>query len=145
MKNIEIVAQEIQQAKEKYGPFNSTHELYAVLAEELDEFFEYVKQKPYTRTDSERAIKLAKRIFEFLVQKGEVVYLETRIAPKIFAHNGMDLAEMNAENIKFIVIIGGDGSILRVSNRTMRRRRISRVGIPVQPESGFFSWSFMMC
>ncbi|MFW9940858.1 MAG: NAD(+)/NADH kinase [Candidatus Thorarchaeota archaeon] len=68
------------------------------------------------RLDSEKAIKLAKRIFEFLVQKGEVVYLETRIAPKIFVHNGMDLAEMNADNIKFIVIIGGDGSILRVSS-----------------------------
>jgi NAD+ kinase len=68
------------------------------------------------RMDSERAIKLAKRVFEFLVQKGEVVYLETRIAPKIFPHNGMDLGEMNAENIKFIVIVGGDGSILRVVN-----------------------------
>ena len=45
MKNIEIVAQEIQQAKEKYGPFNSTHELYGVLAEELDEFWQEVKKK----------------------------------------------------------------------------------------------------
>ena len=43
------------------------------------------------RMDSERAIKLSKRIFEFLVKKGEVVYLETRIAPKIFPHNGIDL------------------------------------------------------
>ncbi len=68
------------------------------------------------RLDSERAIKLAKRIFEFLVQKGKVVYLETRIAPKIFPHNGMDLGEMTAENIKFIVVIGGDGSILRVAS-----------------------------
>ena len=41
------------------------------------------------RLDSERAIKLAKRVFEFLVQKGEVVSLETRIAPKIFPHNGI--------------------------------------------------------
>ncbi len=68
------------------------------------------------RLDSERAIKLARRIFEFLVQKGEIVYLETRIAPKIFPHNGMDLGDMTAENIKFIVIVGGDGSILRVAN-----------------------------
>jgi NAD+ kinase len=68
------------------------------------------------RLDSERAIKLTRRIFDFLVQKGEVVYLETRIAPKIFPHNGMDLNEMNANNIKFIVIIGGDGSILRVAH-----------------------------
>ncbi|HDZ17657.1 hypothetical protein LCGC14_0627490 [marine sediment metagenome] len=66
------------------------------------------------RLDSEKAIKLTRRIFEFLVQKGEIVYLETRIAPKIFPHNGMDLSEMNARNIKFIVIVGGDGSILRV-------------------------------
>ncbi len=68
------------------------------------------------RMDSERAIKLAKQIFEFLVQKGEVVYLETRIAPKIFPHNGMDLGEMSSANIKFIVVVGGDGSILRVAN-----------------------------
>ena len=66
------------------------------------------------RLDSERAIKLTRRIFEFLVQRGEVVHLETRIAPKIFPHNGMDLNEMNSHNIKFIVIVGGDGSILRV-------------------------------
>ncbi|MFX1504146.1 MAG: NAD(+)/NADH kinase [Promethearchaeota archaeon] len=68
------------------------------------------------RLDSEKAIKLTRRIFEFLIQKGEVVYLETRIAPKIFPHNGMDLSEMNAENIKFITVVGGDGSILRVAN-----------------------------
>ena len=59
------------------------------------------------RLDSERAIILARRIFDFLVQKGEIVYLETRIAPKIFPHNGMDLGEMNAKNVKFIVIVGG--------------------------------------
>ena len=29
------------------------------------------------RLDSERAIKLARRVFDFLVQKGEIVYLET--------------------------------------------------------------------
>jgi NAD+ kinase len=68
------------------------------------------------RLDSERAIKLTRRIFEFLVQKGELVYLETRIAPKIFPHNAMDLGEMNSKNIKFITIVGGDGSILRVAS-----------------------------
>ncbi len=68
------------------------------------------------RMDSEDAIKLTKRIFEFLVKKGEVVYLETRIAPKIFPHNGRDLIEMNSENTKFIVSVGGDGTILRVSD-----------------------------
>ena len=67
------------------------------------------------RLDSERAIKLTKRIFEFLIKKGEVIYLETRIAPKIFPHNGRDLIEMTAENTKFLVSIGGDGTLLRVA------------------------------
>lgn len=67
------------------------------------------------RMDSENAIKLVKRIFEFLIKKGEVVYLETRIAPKIYPHNGRDLNEMSGDNFKFILSLGGDGSILRVS------------------------------
>ena len=68
------------------------------------------------RMDSERAIKLAKRIFEFLIKKGEVVYLETRIAPKILPPSGKDLKEMTSNNIKFLISIGGDGTILRVAN-----------------------------
>ncbi|UCD01297.1 MAG: NAD(+)/NADH kinase [Promethearchaeota archaeon] len=83
------------------------------------------------RMDSERAIKLTRRIFEFLVQKGEVVYLETRIAPKIFPHNGMDLSEMTAENIKFIIIIGGDGSILRVANGLSQKNPPPILGVNV--------------
>lgn len=68
------------------------------------------------RMDSERAIKLSKRIFEFLVKKGEVVYLETRIAPKIFPHNGIDLNNMTSKNTKFLISVGGDGTLLRVAN-----------------------------
>lgn len=83
------------------------------------------------RLDSERAIKLTRRIFEFLVQKGEIVYLETRIAPKIFPHNGMDLGEMTAENIKFIVIVGGDGSILRVANGLSQQNPPPILGVNV--------------
>jgi len=68
------------------------------------------------RMDSERAIKLTKRIFEFLVKKGEIVNLETRIAPKIFPHNGKDLNDMTNEDTKFVISTGGDGTILRVAN-----------------------------
>jgi NAD+ kinase len=68
------------------------------------------------RMDSERAINLTKKLFEFLVKKGEVVQLETRIAPKVFPHNGKNLDEMNSQNTKFIISIGGDGTILRVAN-----------------------------
>ena len=83
------------------------------------------------RLDSAKAIKLTRRIFEFLVQKGEIVYLETRIAPKILPHNGMDLGEMTAENIKFIVIIGGDGSILRVASGLSQQNPPPILGVNV--------------
>lgn len=68
-----------------------------------------------SRMDSEKAIKLAKRIFEFLLKKGEVVYLETRISPKIIPQCGKDLISMTSDEIGFVVVVGGDGSILRVA------------------------------
>lgn len=83
------------------------------------------------RLDSERAIKLTRRLFEYLVQKGEIVYLETRIAPKIFPHNSMDLGEMNTESIKFIVIVGGDGSILRVASTLPQQNPPPILGVNV--------------
>ena len=40
------------------------------------------------RLDSERAINLTKKIFNFLIKKkSESVYLETRIAPRILPTN----------------------------------------------------------
>jgi hypothetical protein len=45
MKNIDKLANEIQTAREKYGPFNSTHEVYGVLIEEVEEFFDLVRTK----------------------------------------------------------------------------------------------------
>ena len=83
------------------------------------------------RLDSEKAIRLAKKVFEFLIHKGEDVYLETRIAPKIFPHNGMDLGEMSDENIKFIIIIGGDGSVLRVAGSLSQRDPPPILGVNV--------------
>ena len=43
MKTIE---EEKQEAYEKYGHFNSTHEVYGVLMEEVEEFWELVRMKP---------------------------------------------------------------------------------------------------
>ncbi|TFG02751.1 MAG: NAD(+)/NADH kinase [Promethearchaeota archaeon] len=68
------------------------------------------------RMDSERAMRLTKRIFEFLVKKGEVIFLETRIAPKIFPHSGKDLNQMTSDNVKFLVSVGGDGTLLRIAH-----------------------------
>ncbi|MHA1292775.1 MAG: NAD(+)/NADH kinase [Promethearchaeota archaeon] len=83
------------------------------------------------RMDSKGAISLTKRVFEYLIKKGEVVYLETRIAPKIFPHNGMDLKEMTAENTKFIVVIGGDGTLLRVANSLFQQNPPPILGVNI--------------
>ena len=64
MKAIEIVSQEIQTAKEKYGPFNSTHELYGVLKEEFEEFFEIVKERPLQFEDEKDSAKSYRMIHE---------------------------------------------------------------------------------
>ncbi len=53
MKTIEKVANEIQTAREKYGPFNSTHEVYGVLIEEVQEFFELVRLKTLSNKPSD--------------------------------------------------------------------------------------------
>jgi NAD+ kinase len=83
------------------------------------------------RMDSERAIRLTKRIFEFLVKKGEVVQLETRIAPKIFPHSGMDLKEMTTENTKFLISTGGDGTILRVASSLPQHKAPPILGVNI--------------
>ncbi len=68
------------------------------------------------RMDSEKAFALSKKLFEFLVKKrGQVVYLETRIAPKILPTSARDLSEMTSQNTKFVLSIGGDGTLLRVA------------------------------
>ena len=68
------------------------------------------------RMDSERALDLTKRLFDFLIKKkNESVSLETRIAPKILPTSGRDLNDMTSENTKFVLSIGGDGTLLRVA------------------------------
>jgi NAD+ kinase len=83
------------------------------------------------RMDSERAINLTKKLFDYLVKKGEIVQLETRIAPKILPHNGMDLKEMTAENTKFLISIGGDGTILRVASALSQRDAPPILGVNI--------------
>lgn len=45
----DLVKQEKVKSREDYGSFNSMHEIYGVLMEEVDEFFDEVKKKPEDR------------------------------------------------------------------------------------------------
>ena len=48
---------EQEKALEKYGHFNSTHEVYGVLIEEVEEFFEIVREQPNTEHKAKRMIQ----------------------------------------------------------------------------------------
>ena len=48
--------QEQKEAFEKYGNFHSTHEVFGVLLEEVEEFWQIVKEKPNTNLKKERMI-----------------------------------------------------------------------------------------
>lgn len=43
------IENEVKQAREKYGAFNSTHEGYAVLKEEVEELWDVIKQNTERR------------------------------------------------------------------------------------------------
>jgi len=47
---------EQKKALDLYGHFNSTHEVYGVLMEEVNEFFSVVMEKPNTANKKERMI-----------------------------------------------------------------------------------------
>ena len=48
----EMVAEEIQRARSKYGRQGSLHEGYAILLEEVEELWDEIKKKPSKRLKS---------------------------------------------------------------------------------------------
>ena len=52
------VADELRRAQQKHGPVASPHEGYAIIAEELDEFWQQVKKKPHKRDQRNMAEEL---------------------------------------------------------------------------------------
>lgn len=49
---------ELEKADAQHSPYNSYHEAYAVILEELDEFWEIVRKKTQERNDREAYIEL---------------------------------------------------------------------------------------
>lgn len=58
------IEQEIKQSQKKYGHFNSTHEVYGVLIEEVEEFFEVVRLPNHEQQNQFKT----KRMIEELTQ-----------------------------------------------------------------------------
>ncbi len=74
-KAITLIIQEYHRATEMNGPFNTPHEGYAVILEELDELWDEVKRKSAER-DNEKlkkeAVQVGAMAMRFLVDLGGV-------------------------------------------------------------------------
>lgn len=73
------------------------------------------------RTDLPKAIKLTRKILEYLENKNESVFLDRKLAHFISPSKERDLASLTNEEIKFVISIGGDGTILRVASALSRQ------------------------
>jgi hypothetical protein len=65
------VAAELKSACEKFPPFNSSHEGYAIIKEELDELWEEIRKQPGMRSKSEmlnEAKQVAAMAVRFMVE-----------------------------------------------------------------------------
>lgn len=68
---LDAVSLEVRNATEKWPPFNSAHEAYAVLAEEVDELWDHVKtnQKKRDLADMQKeAIQVAAMAVRFALE-----------------------------------------------------------------------------
>jgi len=54
-KELKLLSAELNKAVKKYGPFNSAHEGYAVILEEIDELWEEVRKKRSKRSKKNMA------------------------------------------------------------------------------------------
>lgn len=63
---LRLVSAELDRATDKFGPFNSTHEGYAVILEEVDELWDEVKSNDPDRA-IEEAIQVAAMAIRFVV------------------------------------------------------------------------------
>lgn len=64
------VLDEIALAETQFGPFNSAHEGYAVLLEEVDELWEHVKTKEGARDNAamrREAVQVAAMALRFII------------------------------------------------------------------------------
>ncbi len=66
---IEDVTEELQSAMRKFPPFNSPHEGYAVILEELDELWDEVKKNPpHKGAMREEATQVAAMAIRFMLE-----------------------------------------------------------------------------
>ncbi len=84
------------------------------------------------RLDKHDAFNIARDLTNFLLKAKVKVYLENRIASKAgYFHFGVGLNQMTTELVKFVVSIGGDGTILRVFQNLPKNNPAPVLGVNV--------------
>ncbi len=106
-----------------------------------------------SRRDREEAMKLAYKVYDFLKVSGYdvVVDRETYEMAKLHPFNEGDVVPLEEFDVDFIVVIGGDGTILRVEHRTKRETPILSINMgslgfltEVEPHEAFFAISKLL-
>lgn len=72
---LDIIEVEYQKATSKFGKFNSAHEGYAVLKEELDELWDDIKSNKHPESLAHEAKQVAAMALRFLVDCCEYPYI----------------------------------------------------------------------
>lgn len=63
---IRAISQELKNARNRFPPFNSSHEGYAILLEEVDEMWDEIKKNDIRRS-KEEAIQVAAMALSYLI------------------------------------------------------------------------------
>jgi hypothetical protein len=64
---VEKILLELERSTNKFGPFNSTHEGYAVIKEELDELWDEIKKNGSSERLHKEATQVAAMAVRFLI------------------------------------------------------------------------------
>lgn len=103
------------------------------------------------RRDREAALKLAYRVYDFLKISGYEVLVDSETHRYLPEFKEEDVIPLEDLDVDFIIVIGGDGTILRVEHRT--RKEIPILGInmgtlgfltEVEPHEAFFALSKLL-
>ena len=108
---LEAVYNEIKRAKQKHGPknFNSSHEGYAVLLEEVDEMWEDIKHD--RRAESvEEAVQVAAMAIRYIAELGTYPFVKSKQPLSDVKENVKHCAEIKKINE------GDNGSVSVSSN-----------------------------
>ncbi len=79
---VQAVYEELRRATDKFGKFNSPHEGYAVLKEEVDELWDAIKDNASPQRQREEAIQVAAMAIRYILDVTGGPWVDTSGVPK---------------------------------------------------------------